>query len=238
MREMRKSARAMAVELDIHHSTFQDYLMGRHRPAPYIRKRIARLARVPDFDTLVDRQMQQHYGKFYEGVCERRQQRKSVVQERVNNAMHAGVAETSAEQMTVLEAYMGLSEDEARYFGAKLRTQKAELERERKKMADQLEVEAQYHADDRLAAELIKARLDHSKAVLAFLEAKRALPEVIEAQRNAVNKLQKEYNSLRLRVDTLSNTAPLFARLALGEMDAAIRLRGEALEVLAARGAV
>lgn len=205
--------------------------MGRHRPAPHIRKRLARLAGTPDFDALVDLYMQKHYGKFYEHVCERRQQARVTVKKRMTR--WADVAKTSTEQRVDLEAYAGLSEDEARYFGAKLRTQRADLQRERDRLSERLGIEALYHADDRLAADIAKQRLDQSQEVLRGIEGYGLPAETVERQREKVARLQKEYNSFRIRVDTISNTAPLFARLALAEMDAAIRLREEALEVLA-----
>lgn len=247
MREKRMSARAMARALRIHHSTFQDYLAGRHRPAPHIRVRLALLAGVAAFDTLVHRQMQQCYGKFYERVCERRQQEKDAIQQRmadVAEAAHAmNGAGNSAGCRAEPEAYARLSDEEAHYAGAKLRTQKADLERQRQQAMERLEAQTHYHADDCLAAELARQRLEHSKNILSHVEAhgasqqtSAAIPATaIEMQRKAVARLQKEYDGLQWRVDTISNTAPLFARLAIAEMDAAIRLREEALAMLGDR---
>lgn len=214
MKELGLSARAMAHKLHIHHSTFQAYLQGRHRPAPHIRRRLARLAGVATFDTLLDQQMVKHYGSFYSTVRANQQQ------------------ESAAAKKQEQKTFPLLGTSEIRYAKAKLSTQKANLERQRQRAAALLEAQRLYHQDDLLAARIAQVQLDHAQRTLTFLENNDSQPHIIDHQRQEVARHESIHRSLQLRVDTISNTATLFSQLALAELDAKIKLRKEFLDQL------
>lgn len=205
---------------------FQDYLQGRHRPAPHIRVRIANLAGERDYEAWINRALEDTQKAFYDRVRQRRQREKA---EARLKAVEAG---KNTGLLAKSHARIPISEEEAEHLRDIIKSRLHKLKSKRKKAARLLETRTRYLLDDRLNEALSWAQLQHVKLALSIMESNGAPSEVLNRQRENVSLLETAYRPFILRTDLHSHASLRLERLAVADLNAAIQLREAELEAL------